>query len=93
MGPNISWSCIWIFHAIVHIEGSIIKEGHDRVRQHLITQLVWYREYGNTGCGGDTKLERFLPKDQHTQRKLLNVEFWINGELSKIGHYFSNKVI
>ena len=24
---------------------------------------------------GDTKLERFLPKNQHTQRKLLNFEF------------------
>ena len=33
---------------------------------------------------GDTKLERFLPKNQHTQRKLLNCEFWINNELSKI---------
>ena len=26
----------------------------------------------------DTKLERFLPKNQHTQRKLLNFENWIN---------------
>jgi hypothetical protein len=42
---------------------------------------------------GDTKLERFLNKNQHTQRKLLNFEFWINDELSKIGHHFSNKVI
>ena len=32
---------------------------------------------------GDTELERFLPKNQHTQRKLLNFEFWINSELSK----------
>ena len=40
---------------------------------------------------GDTKLERFLHKNQHTQKKLLNFEFWINGELSKIGHYFSTK--
>ena len=32
---------------------------------------------------GDTKLERFLPKNQHTKRKLMNFEFWINGELSK----------
>ena len=38
-----------------------------------------------------TKLERFLHKNQHTQRKLLNFEFWINGKLSKIGHHFSNK--
>jgi hypothetical protein len=32
---------------------------------------------------GDTKLERFLTQNQHTKRKLLNVEFWINHELSK----------
>ena len=32
---------------------------------------------------GNTKLERFLPKNQHTQRKWLNFEFWINDELSK----------
>ena len=32
---------------------------------------------------GDTQLERFLSKNQHTKRKLLNFEFWINGELSK----------
>jgi hypothetical protein len=42
---------------------------------------------------GDTKLERYLPKNQLTQRKRLNFEFWINGELSKIGHHFSNKKI
>ena len=42
---------------------------------------------------GSTKFERFLHKNQHTQRKLLNFEFWINDELSKIGHHFSNKVV
>ena len=36
---------------------------------------------------GSTKLERFLPKNQHTQRKL-NFENWVNGEESKIGHHF-----
>ena len=48
--------------------------------------------YGNTGCGvfkrgvqnySTAKLERFLPKNQHTQRKLLNVENWVNLEVSK----------
>ena len=34
-----------------------------------------------------------LPNNQHTQRKLLNFEFWIHGELSKIEHNFSDKVI
>ena len=42
---------------------------------------------------GGTKLERFFPKNQHAQRKLLNFKNWCNGELSKIGHYFSNKAI
>ena len=41
----------------------------------------------------DMKLQRFLPKNQHTQLKLLNFENWCNGELPKIGHHFSNKVM
>jgi hypothetical protein len=52
-------------------------------------------QYGNKGCGvfkqgggGGSKLERFLQKNQYTQRK-----FWINGELSKIGLHFNNKKI
>ena len=32
---------------------------------------------------GGTKLERFLPKNHHTQMKLLNFESWVNGEVSK----------
>ena len=30
---------------------------------------------------GGTKLERFLPKNQHTPRKLFNFENWISGGL------------
>ena len=33
---------------------------------------------------GGTKLERFLPNNQHTKRILLNFENWVNGEMSKI---------
>ena len=33
---------------------------------------------------GGTELERFLPKNQHTQRKLLNFENWVKGEVSKV---------
>ena len=40
---------------------------------------------------GGTKLERFLPKNQHTQRKLLNFEIWVSGKVSKIGRHFSKK--
>ena len=39
---------------------------------------------------GNTKLERFLPSNQHTQRKSLNFENWCSGELSKNGHHFCN---
>ena len=56
-----------------------------------------FAHYGSTGCQvfkrGGAKLERFLPKNQHTQKKLLNFKNWVNGELFKIGHHFSNKGI
>ena len=48
---------------------------------------VWVVEFSS----GGTKLERFLHKNQHTPKQLLNFEFWISGDLSKIGHHFSNK--
>ena len=32
---------------------------------------------------GGIKLERFLPKNQHTQRKLFNFENWISAQCSK----------
>ena len=32
---------------------------------------------------GDTKLERFLPKNQHTQRKLLNLRIGVVGRCQK----------
>ena len=48
--------------------------------------------YGNTGFQtGYIKLERFLHKNQHTQRKLMNFENWVNGEVLKIGHNFSKE--
>ena len=50
--------------------------------------MLW--QYGLWSfLAGGTKLERFLPKNQHTQMKLLNFENWVNGEMSKIEHYFS----
>ena len=44
--------------------------------------LLWQYGLWSFQTGG-TKLERFLPKNQHTQRKLLNFENWISGEVSK----------
>ena len=52
-------------------------------------------QYGNRVVefsSGGTKLEIFLNKNQHTERKLLNFEFWINGELSNVPKFdFQNK--
>ena len=54
-------------------------------------------QYDNMGCRvfvrGGTRVERFLNKNKHTQSKLLNFENWCSGELSKICHHFSNKVV
>ena len=45
---------------------------------HLSTYVMAIRvvEFSSGGI----KLERFLPKNQHTQRKFLNFENWTNGE-------------
>ena len=48
---------------------------------------VWQYGLWSFQTGG-TKLERFLPRNQYTQRKLMNFVNWVNGEVSKIGHYF-----
>ena len=61
-------------------------------RAKFLCPLVWQYALWSFQAGV-TKLERFLHKNQHNQRKLLNFEFWINGELSKTGRHFSNKVI
>ena len=53
---------------------------------------VW--KYGLSSFqAGDTKLERFLPKNQHTEREYLNLENWVNGEVSKIDIILEKKVI
>ena len=67
-------------------------EFHSEIVWKVLACLLWKYGLWSFQAGG-TKLERFLHNNQHTQRKLLNFEFWINGELSKIGHHFSNKVI
>ena len=57
---------------------------------HLFSWEVW--QYGLWSFqNGGTKSERFLSKNQHIQRKLLNFEDWCSGELSNIGHHFSKK--
>ena len=54
--------------------------------------MLYFEFVGGAGGGGvggvDTKLERFLPKNQPTQRKLLNFENWVNMEVSKSANFY-----
>ena len=66
--------------------------------QELIIELTYNTPYpGYYGIyglccfqTGDTKFERFLPKNQHTQRKVLNFENWINEVLKNLS--FKNQL-
>ena len=45
----------------------------------FIQKVGTTEQYGNIGFQvGDTKLEIFLPKNKHIQRKLLNFENWVS---------------
>ena len=50
------------------------KEKRCRSAIRTFSMAILVVEFSN----GGTKLKRFLPKNQHTQRKLLNFENWIN---------------
>ena len=54
----------------------VVKEYIESLLGSMAIRVV---EFSN----GDTKLEIFLPKNQHIQRKLLNFENWCSGEVSK----------
>ena len=55
---------------------------------HIICQ-VWHSRLWSFKTR-DTKLERFLHKNQHTQRKLLNVENWCSGDSFSISFSLKN---
>ena len=63
------------------------------------SRIFWLfmKGYGNTGSGvfkrGGTKLERFLPKNQHTQGKLLDFENWVNETRSKRAKIWLSKSV
>jgi hypothetical protein len=46
-----------------------------------LLQALWLWSFQE----GGTKLEGFLPKNQHAQNKKLNFENWVNGEMLKSG--------
>ena len=61
----------------------LYNQGNVATLTYLLNELLAYRlwQYGLWSFQtGYTKLERFLHKNQHTQRKLLLFENWTNGE-------------
>ena len=55
--------------------GAFFMDAGDATAESILWQYgLWSFQ---TRC---TKLERFLPKNQHIQRKFLNLEIWTNGE-------------
>ena len=63
-----------------------------KVDQNIYPWGVW--QYGLWSFQtGDTKLDRFFPKNQQIQTKLLNFEFSINGELSNSAKIWLSKSI
>ena len=54
-----------------------------------VSMAVRVVEFSN----GGSKLERFLPKNQHTQRELMNFENWVNGEVSNSAKIWLSKSI
>ena len=61
-------------------------------KRSVRTRALWQYGLWSFQAGGTT-LERFLPKNQHTQRKLLNFENWVNGEVSKSAKIWASKSI
>ena len=81
--------CVGSFHFLILYHTVCFSTTYDNYPCSDI-YLIWQYGLWSFQTGG-TKLERFLPKNQHTQRNLLNFENWVSGEVSKIGHNFSKQ--
>ena len=59
-----------------------VHEQNLNIYFHIWGGTLWHYGLWSFQTGG-TKLERFLPRNQRTQRKFLNFENWTNGDVSK----------
>ena len=62
-----------------HVKACCLNYQHANV---AYVSAIWQYRLSSFQAG-NTKLERFLAKNQHTHRKFLNFENWVNGEVSK----------
>ena len=70
-------------HILDKKKKSILKEKKGKIKSAALhfCRLRGLWQYGLWSFQTEyTKLERFLHKNQHTERKLLNFENWTNGE-------------
>ena len=78
---HLLWSCYQKDKSNQHYKYHIQYFGQYTV--HTLWQYqLWSFKFG------DTKLEKKLPTNQHTRRKLLNFENWFSGELSELSIIF-----
>ena len=85
---GIKTSCLYFFNQFfeeLFMLSYVIKSLNEQVLIQHVCTLQQYRLWSFQM--GYTKLERFLPKYQYTQRKFLNFDNWTNGkpqQLAKI---------
>ena len=90
INPQIYQTLAWShFLGTVLQSTDVIKEIFFGIGQ---SYTLWQYGLWSFQTGG-TKLERFLPKNQHTKRKLLNFKNWVNGEVSKSAKIWHSKSI
>ena len=77
----------WIF--LCDLNDSFDPEPWVKQAVTMIIMAVWVVEFSN----GWYKIWKILPKKQHTKRKPLHFEFWINGKLSKSAKILLSKSI
>ena len=64
-----------LIQAVNNVFLTIVRNSH---RVSLLRQYgLWSFQTGGY------KIRKILPKNQHTQRKLLKIKNWVNGEMSK----------
>ena len=80
-----NWGLLWGYPrlTIFLLSMKSTKELFETKRTTLVYYVLWHYWLWSFNTR-DTKLERFLHKNQHAQRKLLNFENWTNGSLSSL---------
>ena len=79
-------TCLWLFLFFQKINDISFNTYNSMKKcfwQNMTIAILYNMERLSSFQAGYTKLEQFLLKHQHNQRKLLSFENWVNGEVSK----------